>query len=298
MSAGGGWRGRQRERGPLLGGQRGGEVARGRRGGRSSMRSTTSRPSGVMPTRFTRRSCVVLAALEPAAAQQAVDRAAGARERQAEALGELLDGQLVGALVEHVERLHLRDREVELVEQARRASLAGAPDRGGARAPAAPRRAARSIPASSQLIACTHASIAHAQCLSGSVSVRAVRARGGGCARSATEVRRGTCGRSTRVDDGRSYVRRCRCAAVSRVTGTLRCWAASRPRRAPRERLQAGVRRRSRARWRGARSRRRRRARDRVDASPSGRSARRGPGRATGCGRRRAARRSSEPVGR
>src|SRR3954470_9080629 len=59
----------------------------------------------------------ILAAFEPAAAQQPVHRAAGAREREAEAACELLDGHLVGALVERVQRLHLRDGDVEVGDQ-------------------------------------------------------------------------------------------------------------------------------------------------------------------------------------
>src|SRR6185312_11247442 len=60
---------------------------------------------------------VVLAALEIAAAQQRVDRPAAAGEGEAELLGDLLDRQLAAAVGEDAQRLHLRHREVELVEE-------------------------------------------------------------------------------------------------------------------------------------------------------------------------------------
>src|SRR3954452_7940562 len=60
---------------------------------------------------------VVLAALEVAAPQQRVDRAAAAREGEPELLGDLLDGELAAAVGEDAERLDVRHREVELVEE-------------------------------------------------------------------------------------------------------------------------------------------------------------------------------------
>src|SRR6188472_2812414 len=113
------------EGGPLIGGQRGGVVLEaGQAGGLDAVDdlAAVGRDADALHTPVGG----VLAAFEPAAAQQAVDRAAGAREREAQAARELLDGRLVGALVERVEGLHLRDRDVEVRDQPVEL-LAGAP---------------------------------------------------------------------------------------------------------------------------------------------------------------------------
>src|SRR3954447_22744965 len=107
------------EGGPLLGGQRGGVVLEtGEAGGLDAVDdlAAVGRDADALHAPVGG----VLAAFEPAAAQQPVHRAAGAREREAEAAeaaGELLDRHLVGALVERVQRLHLRDRDVEVGDQ-------------------------------------------------------------------------------------------------------------------------------------------------------------------------------------
>src|SRR4051794_4263803 len=113
------------EGGPLLGGQRGGVVLEaGQAGGLDAVDDVAA--VGRDADALHAPVGGVLAAFEPAAAQQAVDGAAGARERQAEAARELLDRHLVGALVERVQRLHLRDRDVEVGDQPVEL-LAGAP---------------------------------------------------------------------------------------------------------------------------------------------------------------------------
>src|SRR3954452_25387012 len=60
---------------------------------------------------------VVLWALEVAAAEQRLDRAAAAGERESQLPGDLLDGELAAAVGENAERLDVRHRQVELVEQ-------------------------------------------------------------------------------------------------------------------------------------------------------------------------------------
>jgi hypothetical protein len=59
---------------------------------------------------------LVLAALEVAPAQEAVDGAARARKRHVEPLRELLERHLAVACAQRVQCLYLRQREVELVE--------------------------------------------------------------------------------------------------------------------------------------------------------------------------------------
>src|SRR3954463_13865241 len=104
------------EGGALLGGQRGGVVLEtGEAGGLDALDDLAA--VGGDAAALHAPIGGVLAAFEPAAAQQTVHRAAGAREREAEAACELLDGYLVGALVERVQRLHLRDRDVEVGDQ-------------------------------------------------------------------------------------------------------------------------------------------------------------------------------------
>jgi hypothetical protein len=68
----------------------------------------------------------VLAAADQLAVDERVDRTAGARQRQPELLGELLDRQL--GVGERAERLDLREREVELLEDRVRAHRVGAGD--------------------------------------------------------------------------------------------------------------------------------------------------------------------------
>src|SRR3954453_20293643 len=104
------------EGGPLLGGQRGGVVLEtGEAGGFDAVDDLAA--VGCDPDALHAAVGGVLAAFEPAAAQQPVHRAAGAWQREAEAACELLDGHLVGALVERVQRLNLRDGDLEVGDQ-------------------------------------------------------------------------------------------------------------------------------------------------------------------------------------
>src|SRR3954471_4849475 len=104
------------EGGPLLGGQRGGVVLEtGEAGGFDAVDDLAA--VGCDADALHAPVGGVLAAFEPAAAQQPVHRAAGAWQRETEAACELLDGHLVGALIERVQRLHLRDRDVEIGDQ-------------------------------------------------------------------------------------------------------------------------------------------------------------------------------------
>src|SRR3954464_11291797 len=129
MGDGGGWRGRRRGW-PAARGSARRRSPRGRRGGGAPCAPRPCGPRAGGLEALDDLAAVgrdadalhapvggVLAAFEPAAAQQPVHRAAGAREREAEAACELLDGHLVGALVERVQRLHLRDRDVEVGDE-------------------------------------------------------------------------------------------------------------------------------------------------------------------------------------
>ena len=58
-----------------------------------------------------------LAALEQVAPHESVDGARGGRQREAERLAELLDGELL-AVHQRVQRLQLRERQLQLVDGA------------------------------------------------------------------------------------------------------------------------------------------------------------------------------------
>src|SRR6476661_268070 len=174
------------EGGSLLGAQRGGVVLEAREAGGLDAVDDRAAVGGDAdalhaPVRG------ILAAFEPPAAQEAVHHAAGARERETQTAGELLDGHLVGALVERVERLHLGDRDVEVGDQPVEL-LAGAP---GEVVPELQQLrgelVARYLRVSSD---CLHVRkyCRRAVFVRFGYPYRAARARGGGCARSATSA--------------------------------------------------------------------------------------------------------------
>src|SRR3954452_10828309 len=106
---------RGHQAGPLLGIERGGELLEALEPGlQDAARDVAA--GGRDADALHAAVGLVLAALEVAAAQERVDRPAAAGEREAELLGDLLDGQLATALGEDAERLDVRHREVELVE--------------------------------------------------------------------------------------------------------------------------------------------------------------------------------------
>src|SRR3954469_12248442 len=106
---------RGHQAGPLLGSERGGELLEALEPGLDDAAGDVATAGGD-PDALHAPVGVVLAALEVAAAQQRVDRAAAAREREPELLGDLLDGELATAVGENAERLDVRHGEVELVE--------------------------------------------------------------------------------------------------------------------------------------------------------------------------------------
>src|SRR5690348_15219854 len=107
---------RGHEAGPLLGGERGGELL-------EALEPGLGDPAGDVAAGWGEADAlhpavgVVLAALEVAAAQERVDGAAAAGEGEPELLGDLLDRQLAAAVGEDAERLDVRHGEVELVEE-------------------------------------------------------------------------------------------------------------------------------------------------------------------------------------
>src|SRR3954469_16645170 len=106
---------RGHQTGPLLGSERGGELLEALEPGLEDAAGDVAAAVGDADALHAPVG-VVLAALEVAAAQQRVDRAAGARDGEPELLGDLLDGQLAAAVGEHAERLDVRHRELQLVE--------------------------------------------------------------------------------------------------------------------------------------------------------------------------------------
>src|SRR3954471_4434448 len=107
---------RVRQSGPLLGGERVGELLEALQARADDAAGDgTARPGGAEALHAA--VLLVLAALEVTAAQQRVDGPAGARERQTELLGDLLDRQLTAAVGEHLQRLDVRHRKIELVEE-------------------------------------------------------------------------------------------------------------------------------------------------------------------------------------
>src|SRR3954468_17227799 len=107
---------RGHQAGPLLGSERGGELLEALEAGLEDPARDVAAGLGDADALHA-AVLVVLAALEVAAAQERVDRSAAAGEREAELLGDLLDRQLAAAVGQDAERLDVRHREVELVEE-------------------------------------------------------------------------------------------------------------------------------------------------------------------------------------
>src|SRR3954465_8145936 len=106
---------RGHQAGPLLGSERGGELLEALEPGLEDAAGDVAAAAGDADALHAPVG-VVLAALEVAAAEQRVDRAAAARDGEPELLGDLLDGELTAAVGEDAERLDVRHREIELVE--------------------------------------------------------------------------------------------------------------------------------------------------------------------------------------
>src|SRR3954452_9694220 len=107
---------RGHQAGPLLGIERGGELLEALEPGlQDAARDVAA--GGRDADALHAAVGLVLAALEVAAAQERVDRPAAAGEREAELLGDLLDGELAAAVGQDAERLDVRHGEVELVEE-------------------------------------------------------------------------------------------------------------------------------------------------------------------------------------
>src|ERR687887_1963259 len=104
---------RGHQTGPLLGGEGGGELL-------EALEASLDDASGDIAAGLGDADALhaaillVLAPLEVAAAEQRVDRAARAGEREAELLGDLLDRQLAAAVGQDAEGLDVRHRQVEL----------------------------------------------------------------------------------------------------------------------------------------------------------------------------------------
>src|SRR3954467_12425852 len=107
---------RGHQAGPLLGSERGGELLEALEAGLEDPARDGAAAGGDTDALHP-AVLVVLAALEVAAAQERVDRAAAAGEGESELLGDLLDGQLAAAVGQDAERLDVRHRQVELVEE-------------------------------------------------------------------------------------------------------------------------------------------------------------------------------------
>src|SRR3954471_16264404 len=106
---------RGHQAGPLLVGERGGELLEALEPGLDDAARDVAAALGDADALHAPVG-VVLAALEIAAAHQGVDGAAPARGGDPELPGELLDGELAAAVGEDAERLDVRHRQLELVE--------------------------------------------------------------------------------------------------------------------------------------------------------------------------------------
>src|SRR3954467_14241109 len=106
---------RGHQAGPLLVGERGGELLEALEPGLDDAARDVAAALGDADALHAPVG-VVLAALEIAAAHQGVDGAARAREGDPELLGDLLDGEFASAVGEDAERLDVRHRQLELVE--------------------------------------------------------------------------------------------------------------------------------------------------------------------------------------
>src|SRR3954447_19691297 len=106
---------RGHQAGPLLVGERGGELLEALEPGLDDAARDVAAALGDADALHAPVG-VVLATLEIAAAHQGVDGAAPAREGDPELLGDLLDGELAAAVGQDAERLDVRHRQVELVE--------------------------------------------------------------------------------------------------------------------------------------------------------------------------------------
>ena len=107
---------RGHEAGPLLGGERRGELLEAFEAGLDDAAGDVAAGVGD-PDPLHPPVLLVLAALEVAATHERVDGPAAAGEGEAELLGDLLDGELAAAVGQDAERLDVRHGEVELVEE-------------------------------------------------------------------------------------------------------------------------------------------------------------------------------------